>query len=142
MPLQVGITGAEAVQMRPPPGQCSRPTLETAAIGQMLLIRNGADQDRYKSEGVAKELFQHPRDILIGKKIQDICTDNAVRRFAGGRGLSGKGRIIAGHERTRTANQRGTESKGIIQQGATLCGRTEFFYMLLKVAALTIPGCL
>ncbi len=100
--------------MRPPPGQWSRPALETDAIGQMPIIRNGADRDRHKAKGVTKELFQHPRDVLIGKKIQDIRTDNTVRRFTGGRGWSGKGRIIAGHERTRTVSQRGAESKGII----------------------------
>ena len=41
-----------------------------------------------------------------------------------------------GYERVMTPSQRGTEAKGIIQQGATVCGCTEFFYMLLKVAAV------
>ena len=140
MPLHVGVAGTEAVQMRLPPGLWSRPALETAAVWQVSFIWNGADRDRHKATGVTKELCQHPRDILLGKKIQGIRTDNAVRCLAGGRRWSGKGWVMAGHERARTASTGGTQPKGIIQQGATLCGCAEFFYMLLKVALVTIPG--
>ena len=140
MPLYIGVTKAEAVQMRSPPGPWSYPALETSAIWQVSLTRNGTDRDRHKATSATKDLFQHPRDILLGKKIQGIRTDNAVCDFAGRRRWGGKGWIIVGHERTMTRSQRGTEAKGIIQQGATLCGCTEFFYMLPKVAAVTIPG--
>ena len=140
MPLHVGVAGAETVQMRPPPGKGPHPALKRGAVWETVFIRHRADRDSHKVAGMPKELFQQPRDILIGQKIQGLRTDHPVRRCAAGTGWRGPGRIVVGHPPAGTARHRGTEPKGILQQGATLGGHAEVVYLGLQGAAGPRPG--